>query len=130
MKERIMQKNFVEKLSELRKKLSVRFPTLDMQNLTEIMGRLGHCHYHKNRCVLLGDERDLYNFLIENSYNPYTVYRWLLLERLPEELRFMIKLGRMSQRNAVSEALRWRHETFESLGESIRERGLRLIERM
>jgi len=130
MKETNMQKNFVEKLSTLRKNLSARFPTVNVQNLVETMGKLGHYHYHKKKMILLGDEREVYNFLIENSYNPYTVYRWLLLERLPEELRFMIKERRMSQRKAVSEALRWRHETNESLGQSIMAKGIRLIERM
>ena len=130
MKERIMQKNFVEKLSTLRKILSARFPSINMQNLVETMGKLGHYHYNRKKLIILGDERELYEFLIENSYNPYTVYRWLLLERLPEELRFMIKERRISQRNAISEGLRWRQETVESLGESIMTKGLRLIERM
>ena len=130
MKETNMQKNFVEKLSTLRKSLVVRFPTMNVQNLTEIMGRLGHYHYHKKKLIILGEERELYNFLIENSFNPYTVYRWLLLERLPEELRFMIKERRISQRKAVSEGLKWRHETNESLGQSIMAKGIRLIERM
>jgi hypothetical protein len=130
VKNQNMQKNFVEKLSVLRKSLAVRFPSMNVQNLTETMGRLGHYHYHKKQFILLGEERELYNFLIENSYNPYTVYRWLLLERLPEELRFMIKERRMSQRKAVSEGLKWRHETVESLGESIMAKGIRLIQRM
>ena len=130
MKDRIVQKNFVENLSSVRKSLSVRFPTLDMQNLTKMMGRLGHYHYNKKKFILLGEERDLYNFLIENGYNPFTVYRWLLLERLPEELRFMIKEKKMSQKIAISEGLKWRNETTESLGENIMVKGLRLIERM
>jgi len=130
MKETNMQKNFVEKLSTLRKSLSVRFPTMNVQNLIETMGKLSHYHYHKKKLIILGEERDVYDFLIENSFNPYTVYRWLLLERLPEELRFMIKERRISQRKAVSEGLKWRHETNESLGQSIMAKGIRLIERM
>jgi len=130
VKEQNMQKNFVEKLSTLRKIWVVRFPTMNMQNLVETMGRLGHYHYNKKKLIILGEEKEQYNFLIENGYNPYTVYRWLLLERLPEELRFMIKERRMSQRKAVSEALRWRHETNESLGQSIMAKGIKLIERM
>lgn len=130
MKKRIMQKNFVEKLVELRKKVSVRFPSVDMQNLVKIIGRLGHYHYNKRKFILLGNERQLYAFLIENSYNPFTVYRWMLLERIPEDIKFQLKQNMISQKKASSNAFKRRHETDSSLAVSIKGMGLNLIRRM
>ena len=94
------------------------------------MNKLAHFHYNKKKCMLLGLEKELYNFLIENSYNPFTVYRWLLLERLPEDIRFQVKQHRISQKKAISEAFQRRHEGFKELTASVREYGLSLIARM
>lgn len=73
--------NFITKLEAVRKVIKMRFPSMNMQKLAEKMSRLGHYHYDKKRFFIVGEERELYNFLIENSYNHYTLYRWLLLER-------------------------------------------------
>lgn len=107
-----------------------RLPQLESQNLCQIMGRLAHFHYNKKKYLIVGFERELYNFLIENSYNPYTIYRWLLLERLPEDIRFQVKQQKMSQKLALTEASKRRHEGFRELTESIREYGINLIARM
>ena len=130
MKSKNVQKSFVENLSSLREKLSVRFPRMNVQEIRKLMGELAHFHYKKKKGMMLGESKLVYNFLIENGYNPFTVYRWMLLERLPEELRFMIKERKISQKIAISEGLKWRNETTESLGENIMVKGLRLIERM
>ena len=101
-----------------------------MRNLNKLLGKLAHYHYNKNKYFIMGEEKELYNFMIEQSYNPYTVYRWALLERLPDDIRFMIRQKTISQKNAISEGVKRRHETASSLGESIMNKGLRLIERM
>ena len=130
MKNQNMQKNFIENLSSLRKKLSVRFPTMNVQKIHKLMSELAHFHYKKKKAMMLGEEKQVYNFLIEEGYNPFTVYRWLLLERLPDELRFMNKQKEISQKKAISEGLKWRNETTQSLGQSIMAKGIRLVERM
>ena len=101
-----------------------------MQNLVKIMSKLAHFHYNKKDFILLGEERALYDFLIENSYNPFTVYRWLLLERIPDDIRFQLRQRQISQKKAVSEAFKRKHETNSILSVSIRELGLNLIRRM
>jgi hypothetical protein len=127
VKEKNVQKNFVEKLSQVRNLLKIQFPNFDMQNLNKIMNRLAHYHYDKKKFLVMGETRKLYNFLIENSYNPYTVYRWMLLERVPEEIRFQLRQNLISQKKAVSKAFKQKHETSFGLSLSIKEYGLRLI---
>jgi len=80
--------------------------------------------------MLIGQARDVYKWLIEQGQNPFTVYRWMLLERIPEDIKFQVKQHRMSQKKAIKAAFERKHETFQQLGESIREAGLSLIARM
>ena len=125
-----VQKNFIQKLESTRKLINSRLPQMDGRNLIKIMGKLAHYHYDKKNYLIIGQERDLYNLLQENGNNPYTVYRWLLLERVPDDIRFKIKQKAMSQKTAVSEAFKRRHEGFTELTQSIRDFGLNLLERM
>jgi hypothetical protein len=125
-----VQKSFVEKLGSARKLLYSRFPQLTGRDLCQAIGKLAHYHYNKRDFILLGEDRELYSFLVESGINPFTFYRWLLLERVPEDIRFQLKQGQISQKNAVSEAFRRRHETEQSLGEKVRAMGLCLIGRM
>jgi len=125
-----MQKNFVEKLASIRTLIASRLPQVDMRNLQELMGKLAHYHYHRRDCLIFGVERDLYSLLTEQGHNPFTVYRWLLLEHLPEDIRFQIKQRRLSQKKGIAEGFKRRHEGRNELSQSIREYGLSLIARM
>ena len=75
MKKRSVQKDFLGSLNQVRKQVAVRFPKFDVQNLKKIMSKLAHYHYNKDKFFVIGQDKELYNFLIENSYNPYTLYR-------------------------------------------------------
>lgn len=130
MKREDISQNFVEKLNHLRKQLGSRLPLLNMQNLDKMMCQIAHYHYNKKGTLLLGDEKIIYLFLIENDYNPFTVYRWLLLERVPEDIRFQLRERRISQKKASRLAFKRRHETISTLGKEIIEDGLNLIRRM
>ena len=129
MKHKNMHSSFLKKLEELRNLLEKSFPDEDMRNI-KMMSKIAHYHYNKKRFMLLGTERKLYNFLVENSYNPYTVYRWMLLEKLPEDIKFQIKQNQISQKNAISKAFQRNHETSSGLALSVKEYGLNLIQRM
>ena len=130
MKREDVSQNFIEKLNHLREELNSRLPAVKMQNLTKSMCEIAHYHYNKKNTFLLGDEKILYQFLIENGYNPFTVYRWLLLERVPEDIRFQLRERRISQKKATRMAFKRRHETITTLGTEIIEEGLNLIRRM
>ena len=130
MKREDIAQNFLEKLNHLRKLLESRFPLYNMQHLTKSMCQIAHYHYNKKGTYLLGEEKPMYNFLIENNYNPFTVYRWLLLERVPEDIRFQLRERRISQKKASKISFTRRHETVSSLGMEIISEGLNLIRRM
>jgi len=130
MKREDIAQNFIEKLNHLRKLLESRFPAYNMQHLTKNMCQIAHHHYNKKQTILLGEESKIYKFLIENEYNPFTVYRWLLLERIPEDIRFQLRERRISQKKASKIAFKRKHETVTGLGREIMDEGLNLIRRM
>jgi len=125
-----IRKDCLIELETLRNKLLEKFPETDARDLHLLLGRLGTFHYNKKNSMLLGREREIYNFLIENSYNPFTVYRWALLEKVPEEIKFQLKNHFLSQKKASRIFFERRHETETTLQCEIRNLGLRLIKEM
>jgi len=125
-----IRKNIFEELEKVRNLLKIRFPELDIRDLCPLLSRLATYHYNKKKTMLLGEERKLYDLLIENSYNPFTVYRWALLERVPQEIKFQLRNHFLSQKKASSAWFLQRHETETTLQISIREAGLQLIREM
>lgn len=85
---------------------------------------------YKRKYILLGQDRKLYEFLIENSYNPYTVYRWFLLEKNPEDVRFQLKNGIINQKLASKIQFKRKHEGRNSTCIDIRLMGLNLVRSM
>lgn len=106
------------------------FKEIKVRDLCKILGRLGTYHYDKRGKMLLGEERKMYNLLIENGFNPFTVYRWALLERVPQEIRFQLRNHYLSQKKASKIFFERKHETETSLQIDIKELGLRLIKEM
>jgi len=127
MKNQDVQKSFVEKLKSLRKALKEAFPTLDLQNLTKIMSKLAHYHYNKSKFYMIGIEKDVYNYMIENGYNPYTVYRWLMLEKIPEDIKFQLRQKEINQKRAIAKAYERKQETEESLKIEVQRMGMQLV---
>ena len=119
--------NFITKLEQARKLIAMRFPEMDMRNLVAKMGKLGSYHYNKKRYLLFGKDREFYNFLIENSYNPFTVYRWLLLERVPEEIKWQLKSHQINQRQAMKLNAQSRVINTLVLSQDIKEIGMKLV---
>lgn len=124
-----VRKDVFKELDKVRRLVVEALPNFDLRDLCKILGRLGTYHYGK-KGLLFGDERKLYNLLIENSYNPYTVYRWALLERVPDEIKFQLRNHFLSQKTASRLYFERRHETESGLQQDIRKIGLELIRRM
>jgi len=117
------------RLNALKNVIRQKFSEKDVPNLLEVMSKIAHYHYNKDKFIMLGVEREMYNFLRENGYNPYTVYRWLLLENTPEDIRFRLRNSQLSQRRAFS--LKFdRRRPDEELIETIRFLGMKLIRGM
>ncbi len=119
--------NFLTKLEQVRKLVAMRFPEMDMRNLAEKMSKLGSYHYNKKRFLVIGLDRELYNLLIENSYNPFTVYRWLLLERIPEEIKWQLKQSQINQKQAITLSVQRLKENNSNLASEIKTLGMKLI---
>lgn len=130
VKERDVRKDYFERLNSLKKRLRGEFVWLESRDLCEVMSKLGHYHYNKKKIILLGEYRTLYDFLIKNGFNPFTVYRWLLLERVPDNIKAQLKQRKISQKKALIKAFKQRRETVESIGVSVRELGLALVRGM
>ena len=121
------RKSWIEKLNEVKILLKKKFPELEVHNVQEKMSNIAHYHYNKKNSMLLGGDRKIYNVLIENGFNPYTVYRWILLEKIPEDIRFRLNEQQISQKKAFSLAMNRRRETDSSLSKSLRQMGLQLV---
>ena len=125
-----IRKNWIEKLDEVKKLLQNSFPNLEMRNMQDKMSNIAHYHYNKKHSMLLGEDKKIYNFLIENSYNPYTVYRWMLLDKIPEDIRFQLKQNQISQKKAFSLSMKRKTETDSEICINIKQQGLQLVRSM
>jgi len=130
VKERIIRKDWLVEYETLKNTVLERFGEETLRNLRTILSKLGTYHYNKNKYMLLGKEKLLYDFLIENSYNPYTVYRWALLENVPEEIRFQLKNKIISQKKAQAVYFERRHQTKQGVCEDIFRMGMQLLRSM
>ena len=90
-----------EKVSALRKLVKTIFPEMEDSALIEMLREVSKWHYSK-KGMLSQDHVKLYELLMNNSYNPNTVYKWFLLARSPFELREKLKLNLISQREAFA----------------------------
>lgn len=130
VKDKDVQKDYLRRFEELKKRLYSEFSWIEMRNLTKMLNTIGHYHYDRKGFILLGEERELYNFLMKNGYNPYTVYKWALLERIPENIRQMLRENKIGQKKAISEALTQRREEEEKIFTGLHEMGIALIRGM
>lgn len=130
MKHKDVQKDYLKRFEELKKRLYSEFNWLSVRDLTKILGSIGHYHYDRKGVFLLGEERELYDFLMKNGYNPYTVYKWALLERIPENIRQMLKAKKIGQKKAISRAVTQRREEEDKVFTGLHEMGIALIRGM
>jgi hypothetical protein len=126
VKVKTFRKKWISELGQVKKLIETELPDTDFRNLTVLMGQLGTYHY-KKKGILLADERKLYNLLIENSYSPYTVYRWLLLERIPDDIRFQLHNNYISQKKAATMSYERKHKRKGVLCVDVKQRGLQLL---
>ncbi len=69
-----VRKNIFKELDKVKRMILEIDMELDAENFPKLLGRLVAYHYNK-KGMLLGKERMIYNVLIENSYNPFTVHK-------------------------------------------------------
>lgn len=93
--------NIFAKLSTVKQLLNQHLPEQNEVERFELIQGAAKWHYDKKR-TLRPAQAAVYEVLIKNSYNPYTVYRWFLLAKSPLELREKLKLNLISQREAFT----------------------------
>lgn len=125
-----IRKNIFEELENVKKLVRVHFSQEDIRDICPLLSKLATYHYNKRKFILLGKERKLYYALIEHSYNPFTVYRWALLEQVPEDIKFQLRNNYLSQKKATKLFFERRHETETSLQLNIKQLGLQLVRGM
>ena len=129
MKESYLRKNWLVEYECIKKEVGIRFGDEYLRNFTKIIAKIAQHHYKKNS-MLLGKERELYVFLQEKGHNPFKIYRWCLLERIPEALRFQLKNGMINQKTALHMHFKNRHESENTVCVAIRVQGLNLVRSM
>ena len=124
------RKSWLEAFERLKNRVVSEFGEDGFRLLKESIAKLGTYHYNKKKFMLLGDERRFYNWMIENSYNPFTVYRWFLLEKIPDDVRFQLKNGHISQKIASRIHFKRRQESKSKVCINIKVMGLNLVRSM
>ncbi|MBT4824351.1 hypothetical protein HON88_04075 [Candidatus Woesearchaeota archaeon] len=125
------------KLEKLRKiiKNSLEDNIDDVEFKRIIQKLANRWHYKKDRRKgdkLTDLEFKFYEILLSNCYNPSTVYRWLLLEETPPEIRTQIKEFNISLRKASKYKMEYRNllnTTEQELLEEIKDSVRKYIER-
>ena len=130
-----MKMTIFHKLQEI-KDLVNKNLDLPEEALKPMIQRLANrWHYKKDRKKgdkLTKEETMLYELLVMNCYSPSTVYRWLLLEETPAELRNRLRNKNISQRQASKAKMQFRHmlnTTEQDLMEEIKDCVRKYIER-
>ena len=96
-----------DKLRELKDKLKKDFSNLSEADLFRICGKLSTWHYPKKRTKSMGlskDEAMIYEFLLNNGFNPSTVYKWMLACNTNEDVQKKLASGEISLKSALSRA--------------------------
>ena len=129
VKQAYIRKEWLIEYESIKKSVLDRFGEEYFRNFNKIIARIAQHHYNK-KGMLLGREREFYDFLLEQGHNPYKIYRWCLLERVPETIRFQLKNGLITQKTALSLHFKSKHETNSQACISIKIQGLNLVRSM
>ena len=129
MKGTYLRKDWLVEYESIKKEVEVRFGEEFLRNFPKIMARIAQHHY-KKKSMLLGKERELYVFLMEKGHNPFKIYRWCLIERIPEAIRFQLKNGMINQKTALHMHFKSKHESRNHVCVEIRVQGLNLVRSM
>jgi len=124
-----LRKDWLVEYESIKKEVEVRFGEEFLRNFPKIMARIAQHHY-KKKSMLLGKERELYVFLMEKGHNPFMIYRWCLIERIPEAIRFQLKNGMINQKTALHMHFKSKHESRNHVCVEIRVQGLNLVRSM
>lgn len=73
---------------------------LDEDEIKKIVSRLIDCHRNKKK-EISREDIIVYEILLNNKFNPNTVYRWILVTNSPKDIQTKLKSGEISIRQAL-----------------------------
>ena len=94
--------NVFEKVSRIKKLLTAHLGSLEEAQLLELVRGAAKWHY-KMKETINKEEAKVYELLLNEDYNPDTVYKWLLLSRSAHDLKNRLRMRLISQKKAFSE---------------------------
>lgn len=93
---------YFKKIKEVRELLERYFPKKDGDELRVMLCRCGHWHNNKSKGTMREDDLMLYEILLKHGYNPSTVYKWILINQLPEDVVGKLRRKELTQKEAIS----------------------------
>ena len=103
-----------DKYVKIHNELRRDFPKLDKKEFFKITATLSTWHYPKKRWkgqTLTKEQAMIYEWMLNNNYNPGTVYKWLLALNTNKENQDKMKNGSMSLKKAMKCAKPFKHIT-------------------
>ncbi len=98
--------NIFQKVKTVRELVNAVYPILSLVEIKEILQFLAnnwHGNKQKKHTTLTQQQLAIYELLINNSYNPATVYKWFLLATAPPEIKEKMAQEQISIRDALRE---------------------------
>jgi len=107
------KRDIFDKVNEIRRDINAILPEIKGDELIGMLSRCRHNYYgslhygrrgeeNRNRKrELTINERVLYDYLLKNSLNPATTYRWFIATRLPQDIREKLAKGQIGQKTAM-----------------------------
>jgi hypothetical protein len=106
------KKSLFQKVDEIKRDLKEIIPEIEGSKLIEMMS---HCRrYYEGKLYygrrentnrkprkLTKNERIVYDYILKNSLNPSTTYRWFLATRLPSDIKEKLARGEIGQNKAM-----------------------------
>jgi hypothetical protein len=107
------KRSIFDKVNEIKTDVSLILPEIEGDRLIGMFSRVRTYYKHKKKGVAIGrqgkkgyrdltfSERVLYEYLIRNSLNPCTTYRWFIATRIPSDVRDKLEKGQVNLRVAM-----------------------------
>ena len=103
----VMKGTVYDKLRRVKELLHKDLKSFDERKLFMITSKLSTWHYPKKRTkkmTLSKDEAMVYEFYLNNGFNPSTVYKWMLACNTREDLQQRLMKGEIGLKDAMSQS--------------------------
>jgi hypothetical protein len=106
--------NIFDKVNQIKQDLKVLFPEIEEDKIIPMFSHVrnffyGNLYYgrrnvpenRQRKRSLTKTETILYDYMLKNSLNPSTTYRWMIACRVPTDIREKLAKGQISCRKAM-----------------------------